>query len=92
MHGGWSRARALLYNVMSASTFLLGGLIAYAASPRIDLTFLLPFAAGNFIYIAASDLVPEVKHSRSVRDNVVHLLALIAGIALLYFVRIAVEA
>ncbi|HEX6057679.1 MAG TPA: ZIP family metal transporter, partial [Gemmatimonadaceae bacterium] len=91
VHGGWSPARALLYNVLSASTFLVGGLAAYAASARVDLTFLLPFAAGNFIYIAASDLVPEVKHDHGVRDNAIHLAAMILGILLLYVLRVALE-
>jgi zinc and cadmium transporter len=63
-------------------------LIAYAASARFNLTFLLPLAAGNFLYIAASDLVPEVKHNHGLRDNAVHLAALVSGIALLYLLRV----
>jgi zinc transporter ZupT len=54
IHGGWKKSRALLYNFISALTFLLGGLVAYGASFTFDVTFLLPFAAGNFIYIAAA--------------------------------------
>lgn len=88
VHSGWSRGQALFFNVLSALTFLVGGLVAYAASTRIDLTFLLPFAAGNFIYIAASDLVPEVKHGSGLRHNLVHLVAFITGIVLLYVVRV----
>lgn len=84
VHGGWKRERALLYNVISGSTFLVGGLVAYIASAHIEVSFLLPFAAGNFAYIAASDLIPEVKHNHGVRDNAVHLAALVSGIALLY--------
>jgi zinc and cadmium transporter len=91
VHGGWSPGRALLYNFLSATTFLLGGLVAYAASGRLDLTLLLPFAAGNFLYIAASDLVPEVKHAHGVRDNAIHLAALTTGVALLYLARVALE-
>jgi zinc and cadmium transporter len=91
VHGGWSRARALLFNVLSALTFLAGGLVAYAAAARFDVTFLLPFAAGNFIYIAASDLVPEVKHNYGVRDNLIHLVALVTGIMLLYALRVLLE-
>jgi zinc and cadmium transporter len=91
VHGGWSPRRALLYNFLSATTFLLGGLVAYAASERLDLTLLLPFAAGNFLYIAASDLVPEVKHAHGVRDNVIHLAALTGGVALLYLARVLLE-
>lgn len=47
-----------LANVLSASTFLIGGSVAYAASRSFDVAFLLPFAAGNFLCIAAADLVP----------------------------------
>jgi zinc and cadmium transporter len=73
--------------VISASTFLVGGLVAYAGSARVGLSFLLAFAAGNFLYIAASDLVPEVKHNHGPQDNAVHLVALMSGIALLYLLR-----
>lgn len=49
-----------------------------------------PFAAGNFVYIAASDLIPEVKQNHGVRDNAVHLAALVCGIALLYGLNVFV--
>ena len=53
VHGGWKRGQALFYNVLSALTFLVGGIIAYVISFRLDVSFLVPFAAGNFIYIGA---------------------------------------
>lgn len=83
VHGGWAPRRALLFNLLSALTFLLGGLVAYAASSAVDVAFLLPFAAGNFIYIAAADLIPEVKEHESPTVNVLHFLALLLGLALL---------
>jgi zinc and cadmium transporter len=61
LHGGWKKGQALLFNFLSGLTFLIGGLVAYGAAQRIDVTFLVPFAAGNFIYIGASDLIPELK-------------------------------
>ena len=60
IHAGWSKARALLFNFLSALTFLLGGWVAYALAGRFEVTWLLPFAAGNFVYIAAADLIPEL--------------------------------
>ncbi len=60
IHAGWSRSRALLFNFASALTFLLGGWVAYAVAGRFEVTWLLPFAAGNFVYIAAADLIPEL--------------------------------
>jgi zinc and cadmium transporter len=86
VHGGWKKGKALLYNLLSALTFLLGGLVAYGASFTFDVTFLLPFAAGNFIYIAAADLIPEIKQHEDARANVVHFLAFLAGLGLLWLV------
>ena len=89
VHGGWERRKALLYNLLSALTFLAGGVIAYFASFRIDVSFLVPFAAGNFIYIGAADLVPEVKSHADLKANVVHFAAFAVGIALMGAVKVA---
>lgn len=89
VHGGWSRGRALLWNFLSALTFLAGGIVAWAASLTFDVAFLLPFAAGNFIYIAAADLIPEVRHEASLRRAAVHFVSFLAGLAVLLLVRLA---
>jgi zinc and cadmium transporter len=88
IHGGWKRGAALLFNLLSGSTFLVGALLAYTASHTLDVGFLVPFAAGNFLYIGASDLVPEVNKHRSVPSSVIHFLAFAGGLALLYALRI----
>ena len=84
VHGGWSKARALLFNVLSALTFLVGGLLTYGLSFAVDVSYLIPFAAGNFVYIAAADLVPEVNKHPSLVANVVHLLMFLLGAGLMY--------
>jgi zinc and cadmium transporter len=91
IHGGWNKGSALLYNFFSALTFLIGGIVAYSASLTIDVTFLLPFAAGNFIYIAAANLIPEINHEESASLNVIHFLSFLIGIAFLLAVRLAFE-
>jgi zinc and cadmium transporter len=91
VHGGWDRRRALFYNVLSGSTFLAGGIIAYAASFHLNVSFLVAFAAGNFIYIGASDLIPEVKEHADLRANVAHFSAFLAGVALMLLVKVALE-
>jgi zinc and cadmium transporter len=88
VYGGWSRSRALLLNALSATTFLIGGLLTYWLSFRISVGWLIPFAAGNFIYIAASDLIPEVNKHRSVRLSLVHLLAFIVGLGLMWMAAV----
>jgi len=89
VHGGWDKRRALLLNLASGSTFLVGGLVAYLASAHVDVGFLVPFAAGNFIYIGASDLVPEVNKHRAGGAGVLHFASFVAGIALLWAIRAA---
>lgn len=91
VHGGWNKKRALLLNVLSALTFPLGGVVAYLASQQFDVSFLVPFAAGNFIYIAASDLVPEVNKHREVRVNLIHFASLVSGILILFLLKTTME-
>jgi zinc and cadmium transporter len=68
VHSGWSRRRALAWNFLSALTFPLGALLAYLISRSFSVAGLVLFGAGNFLYIAASDLVPEIKARPSLRD------------------------
>jgi len=89
LHGGWSKRGALLFNFASALTFLLGGLCVYALAPRTDTAFLVPFAAGNFLYIGASDLVPEINKERSLKQNVIHFVSFVAGLAALGLLGLA---
>lgn len=64
LHKGMRRKKIILVNVLSALTALLGALIAYWLGERIEasLPILLSITAGFFIYIAASDLIPEIHH------------------------------
>jgi zinc and cadmium transporter len=91
VHGGWPRRQALFYNALSALTFLLGGIIAYYASFRLDVSFLVPFATGNFLYIGAADLIPEVKAHADIRANAVHFAAFVVGAALMLLVKVVLE-
>lgn len=91
IHGGWSKRRALLFNMLSGLTFLLGSLIAYGLSFQIDVSWLIPFAAGNFLYIGASDLVPEVNKHHEPKANIIHLVAFVLGLALLLLAKVLIE-
>jgi zinc and cadmium transporter len=83
VHAGWTRLSALGWNLASAATVLVGALAAYALADHLDVTVLLPFAAGNFIYIALADLVPELTTSPVAHDKAIHTLGFTAGLALL---------
>ncbi|MDZ7778863.1 MAG: ZIP family metal transporter [Gemmatimonadota bacterium] len=92
VHGGWSHKKALLVNALSGATFLVGGLIAYAASRSMAIDFVLPFAAGNFLYIAAADLVPETNRPHGPgAASAATMGAFLFGAGLLYLLAVAVH-
>ena len=62
VRSGWRPRKALAWNLVSAFTFPLGAVLAWWVRDSVSLAPLVLFAAGNFFYIAASDLVPEIKH------------------------------
>lgn len=82
LHGGYTRKRALFLNFITALAAVVGAVIALLASQYIPhLTqFLIPFAAGGFIYIAGSDLMPEMHKETDSKKSFVQLLAFMLGI------------
>ncbi|MGQ9680640.1 MAG: ZIP family metal transporter [Candidatus Bathyarchaeia archaeon] len=89
VYGGFKKRNALLWNYASAVTSILGGIIGYYLSTIFSnlAIFLLSFAAGNFIYIAASDLIPEIKHGIRVGRNLAHFFTFLIGILLMYLLK-----
>lgn len=83
IHGGFSNKRALMYNFLSATTAIAGTLLVLLVSAQFsDLErYLVPFAAGNFLYIAASDLIPELLTKRHGRTSVIQVVTMILGIS-----------
>lgn len=90
LYSGMSRKKALLFNFLSAITAILGAIVGiFLADKIIGFTsFVVPFAAGNFIYIAASNLVPQLHRECSLKDDVLHVLAIVLGIAIIAFVTV----
>ncbi len=87
IHGGWKRMKALLFNFMSAFTVVLGGVLAYFVSSKINIAYLLAFASGSFVYIASSDLIPEIKNHNSIKKNLIHFSFFVFGIAFILILR-----
>lgn len=83
VHSGWQRRSALVWNFVSALTFLVGALIAYGLADHIEVAYLLPFAAGNFIYIAAADLLPEITSETRTGDKLETSGAFVLGLVIL---------
>ena len=89
VHSGYSRSQALFYNFVSALTFPLGGLIAYFLGQSVDVHFLIALGVGNFLYIAAADLIPEVKRAEQFSETLLRFLFFLLGVVLLYVASMA---
>ena len=85
IHSGYSKKRALLFNLISALFAFLGLGIVFMAS---DVEGLVPamsaIAAGGFIYIAGSDLVPELQKTPNARQSLQQLAAILLGMGLMF--------
>jgi len=90
VYGGFDKTKALFLNFISALTAILGGIAGYFLSAWIEgsAVYLLPFAAGNFIYIAASDLIPEIKHRENLKKSLLHFVVFLSGIGLMLLIKI----
>jgi len=90
VYGGFKKTKALFLNFLSATTVILGGIVGFLLSEKIgqSIIFLLPFAAGNFIYIASSDLIPEIKHKENLKRSITYFLVFLLGIALMLLIKL----
>lgn len=93
IYSGFSKAKALLYNFASAIVAVIGVLLAYfvsSVSPNFHF-LLLPVAAGGFIYIAASDLIPELHKDNNTKRSLVNFLFFVAALAFMYAAKVYFE-
>ncbi|MFA6215422.1 MAG: ZIP family metal transporter [Patescibacteria group bacterium] len=90
LYSGFSKTRALLYNFFTALTALAGVLIGYFLLDQIDGVnqFLLAFAAGGFIYIAASDLIPELHKEENLLKSFFSFLVFLFGLIFMYLIKL----
>jgi len=84
IYGGFKRKKALFYNFLAQITSLLGGLVGYFFLNATNYSdFLLPIAAGGFLYIAINDLIPEVLKEKNLKKRLINLAAAILGLVIL---------
>jgi len=82
LHAGFSRARALFFNFLSALFAVGGALIALIASSGIEgfAGWVIPLAAGGFLYIAGSDLIPELHKTKDAKSSLLQFAAIVVGV------------
>lgn len=86
LYGGFSKQKALWYNFLAGITAVFGALaVLIVGSSFSNLAYyLIPFAAGGFIYVASADIIPELHKSTKPHHSLLQLLFIIAGIGIMY--------
>jgi zinc and cadmium transporter len=88
VYGGLSKNKALFYNFLTAITAIAGATFTYAFYEFIPkMAYLLAFAAGSFIYIATTDLIPEMRKERKLTVSFAQFILLSAGIILMWLLK-----
>ena len=90
LNAGFSRARAYAYNLACSLMAVVGGLLGYATLERAAgwIPYVLVFASSGFIYIAVSDLMPQMQRRATLRETIPQVLLIAVGVCLvLYLTR-----
>lgn len=92
LKAGYTVKSALLWNFVSAAIAILGGLVGYFLTGYSSqfAMYLLPLAAGGFLYVGATDLLPELQKDTTAKASLKHIVPFLAGLAFMYvmlFVR-----
>jgi zinc and cadmium transporter len=82
VYGGFSKKKALFFNFLTALTAMLGAVAGFFITDlaRGFANFIMPFTAGGFIYIAASDLIPEIHKEKDLKRANAAFIAFLFGI------------
>lgn len=89
VYGGFTKKKALLFNFASALMAIIGALAGYFITDlsKSFSNFILPFTAGGFIYIAASDLIPELHKENELKRSTAAFFAFLLGIVFMALVK-----
>ena len=89
VYGGFSRRKALFFNFISALTAVLGALTGYFIADLVHgfTSFVMPLTAGGFIYIATSDLIPELHKESNQKKATLAFVAFLCGIIFMGLVK-----
>ena len=93
LYSGFTRSKALFYNVLASLTTVLGGVLAYFSLgvAQAALPYVLAVAASSFIYIAVADLIPGLHKRLEPRVTLEQVLLIGAGVLTIYFAHAALH-
>ena len=82
IHAGYTKKRALWLNFLSALLALVGVIFSFILGNMAEsfVIWILPFAAGGFIYIAIADLMPELHKTKNLKFSLYQIFAVLLGV------------
>lgn len=88
LRAGFNKRKALLFNFISACTAILGTAIALWIGTQIAhfSIYMLPVAAGGFIYLATGCLIPEILRDTTKKNLAVNIIFILSGLAFIYYI------
>jgi len=91
LYGGFSKKKAILFNFGSGLVAILGGILAFLLSTQIDFFnfFFLSFSGGGFLYIASTELMPEMLREKNLKRSIIQALVFLSGVILIMILVIA---
>ncbi len=82
LHSGYSKKTALWLNFVSALFAILGTALVFVLGSAVEgsMVWMIPLAAGGFIYIAVADLIPELHKTKEIKYSIVQIIAVMLGV------------
>jgi zinc and cadmium transporter len=89
LHSGYSKKKALLFNLLSSLATMVGGLLAYSALKTVQgwIPYILSLAAASMLYVAVADLIPGLHKRTAMKDTLQQISLIILGVASIFITK-----
>ena len=84
---GYSRKKALLYNLLSGSSSLVAGISAYFLLDVVQnyIPYVIAIAASSFLYVSMADLIPEMHKETKPKESAIQIIMILTGVLIIMF-------
>jgi len=87
LNAGFTRRRAYLYNLISSLLAVVGGILGYYTLERASnlIPYVLVIASSGFIYIAVSDLMPQMQRRATLKETIPQIILIALGVMIVLY-------
>jgi zinc and cadmium transporter len=88
LHSGYSKSRAMLFNLLSSAAMVVGGVLAYFALQTVQewVPYLLSLAAASMLYVSVADLIPGLHRRPELQATLQQVVLIVLGVATIWLV------